>query len=62
MSRTKNEMLEIVASPWPLVYQLSTLNVMTLTLGSQSKQGHGKVLADNVTLESHSHSWECQKV
>jgi hypothetical protein len=36
--------------------------VMTLALGSRSKQGHRKVWAKNATQESHSHSQECKRV
>jgi len=42
---------------------LKKVFVMTLTLGSQSKQGYGKVQAENAIWESHSHSWErCERV
>ncbi len=34
----------------------STNCVMTLVLGSQPRQGHGKVRAESVTQESHLHS------
>jgi hypothetical protein len=33
---------------------------MTLNLGSQPKQRHGKVWAKSVTQESHLHSRECE--
>jgi hypothetical protein len=35
---------------------------MTLTLGLQPRQGHGKVRAENVIWESHSHFWVCERV
>jgi hypothetical protein len=38
------------------------VNVMTLPLGLRPMQGHGKVWAKNATQESHSHSWECERV
>jgi hypothetical protein len=34
--------------------------IMTLTLSSRPRQGHGNVRAGNVTWESHSHSWVSQ--
>jgi hypothetical protein len=37
--------------------------IMTLTLGSQPKQKHGKVQAKSVTRKSHLHYWssrECE--
>jgi hypothetical protein len=36
--------------------------VMTLALGLQPWQGHGKMWVESVVQESHSHSWECKKV
>jgi hypothetical protein len=36
--------------------------VMTLTLGSQPKQKHGKVQVKSATRESHLHSWECERM
>jgi hypothetical protein len=38
------------------------LCVMTVALGSQPRQGHGKVRAKNATWESHSHSQECRRM
>jgi hypothetical protein len=36
--------------------------IMTLTLGLQPKQRHGKLWVKNATWESHSHSRECGRV
>jgi len=36
--------------------------ITTMALGSQPKQVHGKVQAESVTWESHSHFRECEKV
>jgi hypothetical protein len=38
------------------------MGVIILVLGLQPKQRHGKMWADNATLESHSHSRECGRV
>jgi hypothetical protein len=38
------------------------VTTLALGLGSQPKQGHGKVWIESATQESHSHSWECEKV
>jgi hypothetical protein len=42
-------------SPFP------SCNVMTLTLGLQPKQRHGKVWAENAAWESHLHSLNVKK-
>ncbi len=34
--------------------------VMTLALGLQPRQKHGKVGANSATQEPHLHSWECE--
>jgi hypothetical protein len=44
------------------VQDLTTFIITTLALGSGPKQGHGKMWAENVTRESHLHSWECERM
>jgi len=40
------------------ILSIGKANVMTLTLGSWPKQGHGKVKAKKSTRESYLHFWE----
>jgi hypothetical protein len=44
-------------------YVIVLLNIVTtLALGLRPRQGHGKVWVESATQESHSHSWECERV
>jgi hypothetical protein len=44
------------------LFLFQRLCVTTLTLGLQPRQGHGKVQAKGATHESHTHSWECERM
>jgi hypothetical protein len=46
----------LIKLKWTMSY------VITQALGLRPRQGHGKVQARNVNRESHSHSWECERV
>jgi hypothetical protein len=46
----------------PQIISLLYAYVTTLALGLQLGQGHGKVQVGSATRESHSLSWECERV